>query len=408
MGLHTVKRTRFFSTSLISALFFCVSSLSYVCYAFAMEDSGYDSDLEYTSHQKVSEKFFCRLTKNPYSREAIEKFQKEISHRRDFSQPIQTTINLSGLSSRTRILLFRELTASAEAQFESIPFIFHEKTFTISLQPSLRQAGDGIVSGIGKHIDIYNCLHRFKPIEQGRYAARLLDARQKYHPRMENSFIEGGKQRIDLELLNILLDFEVARRLQRSGLQEKSIQEEGDFAAEVLDIYAEMARKGDGGCDQETFESLEARFTSSLPYVNFSKTIERNHDTNTGRAEHYDEADQRKLSYMNSDKQQLDRVPVASAIIGAIKLSTKEEGQFSFDKFFHAPSVDFPSGYNWGEFSAFEGRPGGGRREAAVKRVIKELRGGTTAKNATLEEIHQEYLEVFGGGSESDGESYGD
>jgi hypothetical protein len=74
-------------------------------------------------------------------------------------------------------------------------------------------------------------------------------------------------------------------------------------------------------------------------------------------------------------------------------------------QFFHSPNSDIRK-YSWGQYSAFEGAPTSGKRAQATKRIIRKMRGGEMAQSSTKERVHQEYLEYFGGASESDGSDY--
>lgn len=79
-------------------------------------EQGYDSDVEYTRHQQVNERFFRRLSQKPSVRAAIQQFKNELVGNNDF-----TRINLDGLSSRSCIYLFRELTAAVRGPAEEPP-----------------------------------------------------------------------------------------------------------------------------------------------------------------------------------------------------------------------------------------------------------------------------------------------
>lgn len=356
------------------------------------EESTYDSEVEYARHQKVNNRFFRRITAKKHLRKIIKNFTQEISNK---STNPSTPIDLDGLSSRTRILLFKELTTLASVQDASLPFIFQGKQFTINLKPSLRQPGDGIITTIGTYRKVFDILHIYTPEYQKVISNKLLDARRArpYHPAIPHPNLLKEDNSFDLEMLNILLDFEVARRLQGTVEEEKKAY-----------FLKKMEDEAIVDFDPDIGNMVESGHPLLWPSRYFIEKIKKNEEVNKEKAESLEKADERKIRFMKSDKQSLDDVPVASAIVGALKLSTRED-PVPFEFFVHAPNDD-GYGYNWGEFNAFEGRPDGGRREEAVKRIIKNLRGANTTRNGIREQIHQEYLEIFGGESESDGETY--
>lgn len=83
-----------------------------------------DAD-EYTIHQKANILFFARSSINAKVRSAVEKFKEEFGREKIGSEKTFTRIKLDGVSSRTRVMLFRELTALLEGRECSIPFSFH-------------------------------------------------------------------------------------------------------------------------------------------------------------------------------------------------------------------------------------------------------------------------------------------
>jgi len=314
-------------------------------------------------------------------------------------QSSYTPIDLTGLSSRTRILLIREITASLRGVKTKVPFEFHGKEFKIAIDPTLRQPGDGIVSNIGKYVDVVNVLNTYTGEDQTKIAEKLVKARKKaaehtqcaldYHPKISSPIIlsldseegvePGDKEKLDLEMLNILLDFEVARRLQGTKAQE----EQSDYAQSIAQggRFAKFTDNLDAA-----YKVIEASARSSDEVKNAKCGIPR------------------KIKYINDDRSVLDSVPVASAVVGLLKLSQQDEAN-PLQQFFRAPNND-AGGYRWGQYSAFEGAPSSDRRAQATKRIIRKMRGGNTAQNSTKEVVHQEYLEYFGGASESDGSDY--
>ena len=378
----------------------------------AETEEGYSSDLEYTRHQEVNKRFFGRLSQKPEVRAAVQRFEAELKAKKPL-----TRISLDELSSRSRILLFRELTGAAQGEKKAIPFSFYGYDFTINLDPSLRQPGNGIVTKIGKHSEIYSVLKAHKT-SQKEIAKKLLKARKKtkkgsYNTLIIDPVLSAKSETVDLDMLNILLDFEVARRLQAfSGHDMKQQNEAGEY----LDYVGDQGKEGEPAGDAESIQTETLRYEM---YENLEKNIKTSMTRNTKRAQS-EGWKAWKITYMNSDRGILDDVPVASVIVGALKLSLqKKQGELSLQDFFHAPNKYFhaqkkhshaqnknPDEYSYGDYSAFEGAPSEDHRGKATKRIIRKFRGGTKAKHSTSEQLHQELLEVFGGDSESEGEPY--
>jgi hypothetical protein len=325
-------------------------------------DYDYDSDTEYAKHQYVHERFFRRMTQNPSVRKVIDTFKAEVAKKGQL-----TPINLDGMSSRTRIILIRELIAAANGQTLTIPFQLNNNQFNIKLEPTNDQPGAGIMSKIGTYRDeVYPVIFSYKEKVQSRFAKKLSTARRApddeheefeldYHPAILHPKLSEGGKDVDLEMLDILLDFEVARRLI------------GD-------------RQEEANCHAVTTNTSNA-LTSP---IKGSKT-------------------QYAVAF--------DSVPVGSALVGILKLSQlpiDDENFIPLESFFLANKKlkikdwTFP----YGDYNAFEGSANHGHREKATKRIIRKLRGGDRAKPSTKEDIHREYLEIFGGASESEGESY--
>jgi hypothetical protein len=91
----------------------------------------YSAEVEYANHQKVHERFFRRTTKNTTVRAAVDKFKQELSATSNLSR-----ISLDGLSSRTRIIMMRELIAAANGARLSIPLSFHGAEFFFKSYPN--------------------------------------------------------------------------------------------------------------------------------------------------------------------------------------------------------------------------------------------------------------------------------
>ena len=379
--------------------------------------------------------------------------------------------------------------------------------------PSLRQPGDGIVTTIGQHSEIYEVLHNFTPEYQQKIANKItaLRKRKPYHPSnptLQISVMDG--KALDLEILNILLDFEVARRLQWVEGEEKlsCFAKEIEYWAKYVDYVGDMGKEGEAAGSEEKNKRAERVLAAQQAFYDFVTRSKQSHEKNLGKDKWRGED---KIKHMISDRSLLDPIPVASAIVGALKLSSgigetceplmmtelpadkvplkgkiyleeedcklkyvfvgpkntplagvieldlddqnkiyesdgklmfctesdryKESRTFegfskkslnihkhtilkklkenlmqfymNFDVFFHAPEDDswakWGEDYHRGKFSAFEGRPDGGARERAVKGILEKT---NSRQNSSREKIHQEYLEFFGGDSESEGSSY--
>jgi hypothetical protein len=407
-----------------------------------MQLADYNSETEYATHQKTSERFFRRQTKNATARTLIRKFREQYAAHSDY-----TSIPLDGLSSRTRILLIREITASLRGVSTTVPFAFHGKEFKIVITPSLRQPGSGIVSRIGEYADVVNVLDIYKTSYQATIAKKLIKARQKpdghnqgaldYHPAISKPILsldrEEGveqdyKEKLDLEMLNILLDFEVARRLQGTKEQEeqsyyaKSIESALTNVNNYIDYIGDQQKEGEPGADIGVAEKEKERLEALKEQLDvFIKEIAGAHDSllNVASKKEKKAIDVRctfakpetkakyleeNMNAMKNDARLLDSVPVATAIVGLLKLSRQNE-ENPLQKFFHAPDEDIRK-YSCGKYSVFEGAPTSGSRAQATKRIIRKMRGGENAQLSTREQVHQEYLKNFGGASESDGSDY--
>ena len=304
---------------------------------------GYSSDDEYANHQAVHERFFRRTTKNATARAAIDKFAAELS-----ANPLNLSrIDLDDLSSRTRIIMMRELIAAAKGASLSIPLSFHEKKFNLNLKPTSDQPGSGILTCIGSYSgDIFPVLTSYKEAYQSKYAKKLAEVRKvsnghgvgglDYHPAIVTPELTEDGKKVDLEMLNLLLDFEVARRL---------IGSENEYAKRFDSVPVGSAIVG-------------------------------------------------LLQLSQKDKADPTFVPLETFFDGkdtVIGKNTFRNGEF-----------------NAFEGSAGDPRYGNNpaHRELATKKIIRKMRGGDQAALSTKEEIHQELLTYYGDGSESDGSDY--
>lgn len=87
--------------------------------------SGYETDTEYKAHQVVSKNFFCRPSRKKQVFDMIEQFKAELANP-------TTPVDLNGLSSRTRIMLIRELTALTDSTKKvNILFTLNNQDFSI-------------------------------------------------------------------------------------------------------------------------------------------------------------------------------------------------------------------------------------------------------------------------------------
>lgn len=339
---------------------------------------GYSSDTEYARHQKVHERFFRRTTKNETAKAAITIFKGEVTSASNLSP-----IDLDGLSSRTRIIMFRQLIAAAleikkidisntdgKTTVLSIPLKFHGKEFALDLFPTSDQPGNGILTCIGSYEkEVHPVIESYKEKAQAKFSKKLTKARtaqhtpgqQDYHPAIPNPNLEEDGKKVNLEALNLLLDFEVARRLIGSQTEENA---------------AHVVVKG------------ATAMTSPIKQAKNEYAV------------------------------RFDSVPVASSIVGLLKLpqQSKTDGTYEvpLESFFDGAIVEIAGKtFRNGKYNAFEGSAGNPQyfnnpphRALATKKIIRKLRGGEQATPSTKEQIHQEYLTYFGGASESEGESY--
>jgi hypothetical protein len=235
------------------------------------------------------------VTKN-VSNDSIKEEEKK-----DFAM---TTISLDGLSSRSRVLLFRELTAIAtKNDIEQLLFSFtsYDKRlfeFKIELNPNLRQPGNGIVEKIGSCFEITEILKTLKPSLQAKISEKLLNSRLENETlTIENPILIIGEKTLDLNMLNILLDFEVARRLQKFSLNDEKhmenfekIMKNNENSNEIICVASEMHEI----------------------YKNFEENISNNTTTLSNAS---------KNQYDNYNRKKLDEVPIGSAIVGLLKIS---------------------------------------------------------------------------------------
>ena len=301
----------------------------------------YSSAVEYASHQSVHEQFFRRTTTNTTARVAIEKFKQELKKKKStFSR-----ISLDGLSSRTRIMLMRELIIAAKGATLSIPLSFHGAEFKLDLKPTPDQPGSGILTSIGSYKgDVFPVLTSYNETYQAKCARKLAKARRvsdehiaghlDYHPAIPNPVLTEGGKSIDLEMLNLLLDFEVARRL---------IGAENKFAKRFDSVPVGSAIVG----------LLQLPQKDGSTYVSFESFFDGKDTKIAGK------------TFRNAKYNPFE--------------GSAGNPQYS----------DNPA-----------------HRELATKKIIRKLGGGSKAKPSSKEKIHQEYLTYYGGASESDGSDY--
>lgn len=380
----------------------------------------YASDLldqEYERHQKVSNRFFSRLTNKPDLRDVIDSFKQGIN-----DYPL-IRISLDGLSSRTRILLWRELTAFVKEPNLSIPFILNNKEFNINLIPTLRQPGNGLITGIGTYNDIYTILRNLTPDYQKAIADKLIKARNKkpYHSSIPNPIIQLEGKTLDLEFLNILLDFEVARRLQKADEDKREAERALEIAEDVcgiaeLDFYRNSnsyyydKRTDFQGDEQEEKKQFMQPYQEKLDKVSqistltkeFSKKIDLNISQEKDKLQSKTSKKDihKKIPFIEKERATYDEVPIATAIIRSLTLNILN--QIHFAEFFNAPDT-YRNEFKYGTYNAFQGVANPNHRQLAIKNILQL---SFNQKVSTLEKIHQEYLKIFGGEDESDGEEY--
>lgn len=189
------------------------------------EESGYDSGDEYQQHKKAHNRFFRRNSKNPQVREIMENFKKQYQQG---NKP--APIILDGLSSRSKILLVRELTSlmlekiNEEAYWKTekgkltsqfnLTFHLNDMRFVVRNSYSEAQPGDLYLVGFSKYEEIQKNIQQAPNpssviaktfINARKNKTTIIDTQKKSHPFYNN--------------LNFLLDLEVARRLQDDNSQ---------------------------------------------------------------------------------------------------------------------------------------------------------------------------------------------
>jgi hypothetical protein len=185
------------------------------------EEEGYNSEDEYKRHQKAHDRYFRRNSKNKTVRTIVEKFKKEYR-----SQNSLSVISLDDVSSRSRILLVRELTTLMLEKIEDqkywirrkdglysrflLKFKFGQLQFTVTNFHTPAQPGGFILNEIGKHIEIQKDLERQKE-SSSRIAKSLKNSRKTKQPIR----LKEARDNQYRNTLNFLLDLEVARRLQK-------------------------------------------------------------------------------------------------------------------------------------------------------------------------------------------------
>ncbi len=147
---------------------------------------GYSSDVEYATHQEVHERFFKRTTKNTTARTAIDKFKQELKEKKSK----HSRIYLDGLSSRTRIIMMRELIRAAlrikkidvsktngKVTVARIPLSFQGTRFKLNLTPTPDQPGSGVLTCIGSYSgDIFPVLTSYNEAYQSKYAKKTCES----------------------------------------------------------------------------------------------------------------------------------------------------------------------------------------------------------------------------------------
>lgn len=365
----------------------------------------------YKQHQTVHNLFFDRLTKNPTARDKINTFLTELAQ----NTPL-TPIDLTGMSSRTRILLIRELTAALKGGKKEIPFKLHNTDFKISLDPSLRQPGDGIVNAIGRYDEIVPVLKNNENTDQSTSKA-LLDARKKqpghttynldYHPQIQVANPKHNNTTVNLEILNLLFDFEVARRLQQATSSTKYAEEMNDKARSVSvsrKAWKTFQNNLTAGHDQnKTNAKIAARDEALKGLEDFYKS--KKLDIKKITEEKKDDAVQRKIVLIEEDRLKFDLVPMGSAVVGMLHVSSDSTAaRIPLSKFLDAPHPDGGK-YTWGKYAPFSGSPKEDRRAKATREILKMFNTLSQPLDIKIA-IRSKYLDVFGGESESDGDGY--
>ncbi len=336
----------FFSYFLLESSFCVYSSDS------DSASESYDSDLELRRHKKAYTTFFNILSRNPRVHDLVDKFEEEIT---DGAETI-TSINIDGLSCRTRILLFKELIAFAKVKCIKIPFSINNKAFNIKLDPKLSQPGNGKVSTIEKYEDMVKLFKIYSSEYQRKISKKLRDSRRKNKP-IKKSILEADGIRVDLNMINILWDFEVARRFQKEVPELPENTEQNNRIKKFNKRIRKNTRKLQGG-----------------------------------------------TNIINRIRSQLDEIPIAPAIIAILKLSSRKKDQIRIESFLKAEEEDVigKDPFPYGKLNVFEGAAIKERRMLGFKEIIRQLRSGSNESNHTCEQMRQDHIEYYGGSSESD------
>lgn len=204
-------------------------------------------DSLYSLHEEVNKSFFWknkegklvpRTSKKEKTTTIInsfeEIFKKMDKNTKDIAQDPHTLddpfkldpIKLDGLSSRARIYLISHLTDIAKGWKIDIPFSLNDIHFHLTLNASDDQPGQAELSSLGAYTQIVSFFANENSLA---YAKKLIESRKQkeaatsstiYYPQNKNlgSIVlkqkTGDRKKIlNLDLLNVLFDFEVARRL---------------------------------------------------------------------------------------------------------------------------------------------------------------------------------------------------
>ena len=186
-------------------------------------DAVYDSEADCREHLSAQKHFFKRHSRSMRAQRLIRQFQREYT-----AYQALTPINLEGLSSRGRIILFRTISEIVrekmgdERYFEEeeyasvskvdIPFRFGKLSFALRYKPTFNQwnrssqPGNFWSDALSKYKDIHPTLARLPEKRKRRYAQDLYTNRTRKKA--------SGNLEIDRDTM--LLELEIARRLSNA------------------------------------------------------------------------------------------------------------------------------------------------------------------------------------------------
>lgn len=317
----------------------------------AQSEASYDSEAEYKRHQYVHERFFRRKTHNTAAKKALDLFASELNSNSSYSE-----INLDGMSARTRIILIREITLLLLSKKE------RKEVFKVTTWKDKRGKSQTSYESVyplkfkqGTHT--IQIQHKYSPTQPGNALVTINGSSDAY----DKIISKINTKKIDWKLIASSI---FTNRSQYKGKILSSDYPDLDF---LLDF--EVARRLIGTKDEETRSFYNMQLTRPRSAANSPLDLKNNY------AKDY------------------DAIPVGSAVVGALKLA--KDGHVEFHEFLKSD----------GKYDAFV-KQDPEVRLRGIRNIIKTLRKKDDVSKSTKEKVHKEYLEIFGGASESDGDDY--